>query len=83
MLGEIAFSRRYGFLAVGRDVEGCIKVIDDVQWYDGLIGQVPWLDYLFRRNPLNRYLPVRGSHLIMTRMALEELQKRKAADLGG
>lgn len=71
----MAFSRRYGFLSQGKDVEGCIKTIDDMQWYDGLIGQVPWLDYLFRKNPLARFMP--GYQLIITRMALEELKKRK------
>ena len=53
-----------------------------MQWYDGLIGQVPWLDYLFRRNPFKRFF-VSASQLIITRMAFDELQKRKGAGLGG
>lgn len=31
-LGEIAFSRKFGFLEAGYDVEGAINTIDDVQW---------------------------------------------------
>ncbi|EXJ71095.1 uncharacterized protein A1O5_06088 [Cladophialophora psammophila CBS 110553] len=52
VLGEVAFSHRYGFVGTGTDVEGCIKYIDDVQFYDGLVGQIPWLHYLLRLNPL-------------------------------
>ena len=62
-------------------MENCIKVIDDMQWYDGLIGQVPWLDYLFRKNPLSRFMP--GYQLIITRMALDEMKKRKEAGSEG
>jgi hypothetical protein len=37
VLGEIAFSRKFGFLESGYDLEGAIKTIDDMQWYDGLV----------------------------------------------
>jgi hypothetical protein len=40
VLGEVAFSRRFGFLETGTDVGGQIRAIDDVQWYDGIVGQV-------------------------------------------
>lgn len=78
VLGEIAFSRKFGFLESGCDLEGAIKTIDDVQWYDGLVGQVPEWDFLFRRNPLARFLSgMDPSKALITRMALEELAKRK------
>lgn len=35
VLGEIAFSRKFGFLDAGYDLEKAIKTINDVQWYDG------------------------------------------------
>lgn len=78
VLGEIAFGRRFGFLESGYDIEGAIKTIDDVQWYDGIIGQIPEWDFVFRRNPLARFLPgMDPSKSLITRMALEELEKRK------
>ena len=78
VLGEIAFSRRFGFLETGTDVEGQIKSIDDVQWYDGIVGQVPWTDILFRNNPLRPYLPFWQPKLTtMTKIAVQELEKRK------
>jgi hypothetical protein len=78
VLGEIAFSRKFGFLESGYDIENAIKTIDDVQWYDGIIGQIPEWDFVFRRNPLAKFLPGMGSSKsLITRMALEELEKRK------
>lgn len=78
MLGEIAFSRKFGFLESGSDLEGAIKTIDEVQWYDGIIGQIPEWDFLLRRNPITKFLPgMDPSKSLITRMALEELDKRK------
>ncbi|OQV03675.1 hypothetical protein CLAIMM_08691 [Cladophialophora immunda] len=84
VLGEVAFSHRYGFVSTGTDVDGCIKFIDDVQFYDGLVGQVPWLHYLLRLNPVASYIPGLGLRpVLLTRMALEELQNRKKLDDNG
>lgn len=78
VLGEVAFSRKFGFLESGYDLEGAIKTIDDVQWYDGIVGQIPEWDFAFRRNPLAKFLPgMDPSQSLITRMALEELEKRK------
>ncbi|KAM0712585.1 hypothetical protein Q7P35_000031 [Cladosporium inversicolor] len=78
VLGEIAFSRKFGFLESGSDLEGAIKTIDELQWYDGIIGQIPEWDFAFRRNPLAKFVPgMDPSKSLITRMALEELGKRK------
>lgn len=78
VLGEVAFSRKFGFLESGCDLEGAIKTIDDVQWYDGIIGQIPEWDFVFRRNPLTKLLPgMDPSKSLITRMALEELEARR------
>jgi hypothetical protein len=74
----MAFSRNFGFLAAGIDVDGCIKAIDDSQWYNGIIGQVPLLDHFLRRNPLWQYVPFLATgNALITRIALAELEKRK------
>lgn len=79
VLGEVAFSRRFGFLDTETDVEGQIKAIDDVQWYDGIVGQIPWWDDFLRNNPLRPYLPFwQHSPTTMTKIALQELGSRKA-----
>lgn len=72
------FSRKFGFLDAGVDVDGCIKFIDDVQWYDGIVGQLPWLDFLFRRNPLLKIIPgLQPPPSLVTRIALDEMRKRE------
>ncbi|USW48751.1 Putative cytochrome P450 [Septoria linicola] len=79
VLGEIAFSRKFGFLEAGYDLEAAIKTIDDMQWYDGIIGQIPEWDFVFRRNPLWKYVPsMSTSNFLITRMAVEEIEKRNA-----
>ncbi|KAK4941939.1 hypothetical protein LTR10_018269 [Elasticomyces elasticus] len=77
VLGEVAFSKKFGFLEAGVDVDGAIKTIDDSQWYNGLIGQVPWLDHLFRRNPLWQFIPFLATkNALITKTALGQLEKR-------
>lgn len=81
VLGEVAFSRSFGFLAHGRDVAGAIKTIDNSQWYNGLVGHVPELDRLLRRNPLWKLVPwMSTKNALVTRMALEEMEKRRPFD---
>jgi hypothetical protein len=79
VLGEIAFSRKFGFLESGYDLEVAIKTIDDMQWYDGIIGQIPEWDFAFRKNPIAKFfLGTDSTKSLITRMALEELSKRKS-----
>lgn len=81
VLGEMAFSRSFGFLEQGRDVDGAIKTIDQMQKYNGVTGQIPELDALGRRNPLLPYIPGMGpKNSLITRMALEEMERRRPFD---
>ena len=78
VLGEVAFSRRFGFLDEGVDVENAIRTIDNSQWYNGIVGQIPELDYLLRRNPLWKIIPaLNTTNALITRMALAEISRRK------
>ncbi|KAJ2903621.1 hypothetical protein MKZ38_009564 [Zalerion maritima] len=81
VLGEVAFSRSFGFLQEGKDVESAIKVIDNSQMYNGIVGQVPEMDHLLRRNPLWKLFPALNTgNALITRMALSELARRKPFD---
>jgi hypothetical protein len=81
VLGEVAFSRSFGFLEHGKDVEDAIVTIDNSQRYNGIVGQIPELDYLLRRNPLWSLIPALATgNALITRMALEELGRRKPFD---
>jgi hypothetical protein len=81
VLGEVAFSRAFGFLEQGRDVDDAIKTIDQSQTYNGIVGQVPELDFLLRRNPLWQFVPwLSTKNALITRMALEEMARRQPFD---
>lgn len=78
VLGEVAFSRSFGFLEAGFDVGNTIKAIDDSQWYNGIVAQVPFLDQFLRRNPLWKYIPFLATkNALITRIAFAEMEKRK------
>lgn len=81
-MGEVGFSKKFGFLEAGHDIEGAIRTIDNSQWYNGIVGQVPFLDKLLRRNPLWQWFPFLATkNALITRIAKAEIEKRKA--LGG
>jgi len=81
VLGEVAFSRKFGFLDEGRDVDDAIAVIDNSQRYNATVGQVPFLDRFLRRNPLWKFVPALNTkNALITRMALEEMAKRRPFD---
>ena len=78
VLGEVAFSANFGFLEAGVDVDHAIKTIDQSQTYNGIVGQVPHLDHLLRRNPLWHYVPFLATkNALVTRTALAQLAKRR------
>ncbi|KAG0647709.1 Cytochrome P450 monooxygenase [Hyphodiscus hymeniophilus] len=85
VLGEVAFSRKFGFLVQGVDIDDTIKTIDDSQWYNGIVGQVPELNHLFRNNPLWKLVPAikMGKSALITQMALNEMGKRKPFEKSG
>lgn len=78
VLGEVAFGRSFGFLAAGVDKENAIKTIDNSQKYNGIVGQIPEIDCLLRRNPLWRWIPAfNPENALITRIAREEMRKRR------
>ncbi|KAJ5793682.1 Cytochrome P450 [Penicillium paradoxum] len=52
VIGELTFSKPLGFLEKGADVDGIIVALERMLDYFGKIGQMPWLDYVFIKNPL-------------------------------
>ncbi|KAK3943388.1 Pisatin demethylase [Diplogelasinospora grovesii] len=81
VLGEVAFSRQFGFLREGKDVENAIRTIDNSQTYNGIVGQIPEVDHLLRRNPLWQFIPwLSTKNALITKMALEEMARRRPFD---
>ncbi|KAK5081206.1 hypothetical protein LTR05_008000 [Lithohypha guttulata] len=79
VIGEITFSKRFGFLETGTDVEG---VIADIEWrlgYFAVIGQMPQLDRFLLKSPIAmRMIP--NNHVV--KFSIQQVQARmdKPAD---
>jgi cytochrome P450 len=56
VIGDLTWSKRLGFVERNEDVDGIVSFLGDFLSYAGLIGQMPWLDLLFLKNPLKLYL---------------------------
>lgn len=55
VLGEVTFSKRFGFLEAGHDLEQMLHHTAQHMTYLGTMGQLPWLDKWFRlNNPVAR-----------------------------
>ena len=52
VIGEITFSKRFGFLEQGKDIEGIMGSSWRYFSNASLISQMPWLDYIWVKNPI-------------------------------
>ena len=52
VIGELTFSKRLGFLEQGHDVEGIMQSIAQNFYSCSIIGQMPFLDLLWAKNPI-------------------------------
>ncbi|KAJ5625764.1 hypothetical protein N7510_002073 [Penicillium lagena] len=75
VIGELTFSKPLGFLERGGDVGGIIAALEKMLNYSGKIGQMPWLDYVFIKNPLRQFIQG-GSTGAVARFARAQLDER-------
>ncbi|KAF4334974.1 cytochrome P450 monooxygenase [Fusarium beomiforme] len=52
VIGEITYSKRHGFIEKNEDVEGIVAYLGKLFLYVAPIGQIPFLDLLFLKNPI-------------------------------
>lgn len=52
VIGQITYSRRHGFIDRAEDVDGMVAYLGKLFSYVAPVGQMPWLDLLFLKNPL-------------------------------
>ncbi|KAI0907735.1 cytochrome P450 [Ustulina deusta] len=52
VIGEVTYSKRHGFLERNEDVDGIVSYLGNLFLYVAPIGQIPWLDRLFLKNPI-------------------------------
>lgn len=61
VIGEVSFSKQFGFLDEGRDIDGTLRSIDDMLWSGIVIAELPEL-YRFSQSPYFRMIPVVGKY---------------------
>lgn len=76
-LGEMTFSKPYGFLEQGKDVDGIMGSIWSHFEKVSLIGQVPWIDTVLHINPLLSKIRSRPVSPIV-KFAMARFEERKA-----
>ncbi|KAI1337076.1 cytochrome P450 [Xylariaceae sp. FL0016] len=52
VIGEITYSKRHGFIENNEDIDGIVDYLSNLFLYVAPIGQIPWLDLLFLKNPI-------------------------------
>lgn len=52
VIGEITYSKRHGFLEKNEDVEGIVSYLGNLFLYVAPVGQIPFLDLIFLKNPI-------------------------------
>lgn len=63
-IGQATFSKDFGFLDAGRDVNNMIGTLDLQFLYIGTVGAMPWIDNLLLKNPLLLALIKTPNHLV-------------------
>ncbi|KAI0476857.1 cytochrome P450 [Xylaria cf. heliscus] len=70
VMGEITFSKRLGFLDEAKDVEGIMASIWSSFQYASWVGQMPWLDSLWVKNPIiSRFMPEKNNPIVSFALA--------------
>ncbi|CAG7993093.1 unnamed protein product [Penicillium olsonii] len=75
VIGELTFGKSLGFLEKGGDIDGIIVALEHMLDYSGKIGQMPWLDYVFIKNPLRKFFGGRPTGAV-ARFARARLHER-------
>ncbi|KAL1645594.1 hypothetical protein SLS61_008277 [Didymella pomorum] len=78
VIGEVTFSRRFGFLAAGKD-DGSFSAIDSALHSAAWIGQTPWLYWLHDlfMPYIGNYLGVNNRNGSLRQFAARECEERK------
>lgn len=78
LIGEVTFSKPFGLVEAGHDINDMIKVIDLQFLYIGTVGFMPWIDYLLLKNPLLLALLKTPNYLVS--FTSERIRKRLSGE---
>ncbi|KAF4156803.1 hypothetical protein CNMCM6069_006325 [Aspergillus lentulus] len=78
-MATLTFSKRYGFLEEGRDVNGILNAVGTFMKKAAPIGQIPWVDRLLYKNPVATvFQRTAGSTILgMVNQYITERQSRR------
>ena len=77
IIGEVTFSKRFGFMDAGKD-DGSLRQIQDALKSGAWIGQMPWLYWIhdFLIPVLGNHLDINARHGGLRNLAAQEIQSR-------
>lgn len=81
VIGQLTYSKRHGFVEGATDVDGMVAYLGRLFSYVAPVGQIPWLDLLFLKNPLVLMLDKFGFKLFtfpITTFAKSNMDERLA-----
>ena len=81
VIGQLTYSKRHGFVERAEDVDGMVGYLGRLFSYVAPVGQIPWLDTLFLKNPIVLILDKLGFQLFkfpITTFAKSNMDERLA-----
>ncbi|KAI1380380.1 cytochrome P450 [Hypoxylon crocopeplum] len=86
VIGEITYSKRHGFVEKNEDIDGIVSYLSNLFLYVAPIGQIPWLDRIFLKNPIYLKLSQMGfidATMPVARFARARMAERLGPNLSG
>ncbi|KKF93237.1 Pisatin demethylase [Ceratocystis platani] len=78
VIGEITYSKRHGFIERNEDVDGIVGYLAKLFVYVAPVGQMPFLDLLFLKNPL--YLKLSQWGLVDSTFPVAQFSRTRLAE---
>ncbi|KAL4882674.1 cytochrome P450 [Aspergillus karnatakaensis] len=79
VMGTLTFSKRYGFLEQGRDVDDMLDTIWTFMQRSAPFTQIPWLDFLWNKNTVASFFRRQATGFSILRIVGKYVAERRAA----
>ncbi|EXJ69409.1 uncharacterized protein A1O5_07445 [Cladophialophora psammophila CBS 110553] len=76
VISEMTWSNSFGYLEHGADINSMIRSLEADMDYYAPVGKMPWIDDLFRGNPINLYVARKSS--TFAKLAVDKIRERRA-----
>ncbi|KAB8229879.1 cytochrome P450 [Aspergillus alliaceus] len=86
VIGSITYSKRHGFIEKNEDIDGIVQSLARIFNYAGPVGQMPWLDKVFWKNPIfdamQKWGLMDNSHPVAVFARERMLERMSSKDVG-